>query len=388
MRWEDRGQGCFRKNLSGELEYESFVPTPLENVWPLDLGSETVNLLGACARKIGELEGMLRFVPNSSMYLAMYVRKEALLSAQIEGTQCTFDDILDPDRTELMGREVAEVIAYVRATERAVKLLDDLPLCMRLLREVHKTLLEGGRGHERNPGETRTSQNWIGPADCTLSNAAFVPPSVEDMTGCLSELERFINEAEDIDPIIKAALVHYQFETIHPFLDGNGRLGRLLITLSLMNDHVLSGAVFYPSYQLKLNRAEYYRQLMDVRYKGTYQERVSFFCGCLLASAEDAINSLTRLVELRQRHLRAINESMGRSARNGQRLLELIEANPIVDVSLIADRLEIARTTAGTLVNSFHELGILAQRDDGRQRYRTFLYEEYLSILRQGSDPL
>ena len=388
MRWEDRGQGYFRRNLSGELEYESFVPAPLENVWPLDLGSETINLLGACARKIGELEGMLRFVPNSSMYLAMYVRKEALLSAQIEGTQCTFDDILDPGRTELMGREVAEVIAYVRATERAVELLDDLPLCMRLLREVHETLLEGGRGHERNPGQPRTSQNWIGPAGCTLSNAAFVPPNVEDMAECLSELERFINEAEDIDPIIKAALVHYQFETIHPFLDGNGRLGRLLITLSLMNDRVLSGAVFYPSYQLKLNRAEYYRQLMDVRYKGTYKEWVSFFCKCLLASAEDAVSSLERLVDLRQRNLQAINESMGRSARNGQRLLELIEANPIVDVNLVADRLEIARTTAGNLVNSFLELGILAQRNDGRQRYRTFLYEDYLSILRQGSDPL
>ena len=388
MQWEDKGQGYFRKNLSGELEYESFVPTPLENVWPLDLGSETVNLLGACARKIGELEGMLRFVPNSSMYLAMYVRKEALLSAQIEGTQCTFDDILDPDRTELMGREVAEVIAYVRATERAVELLDNLPLCMRLLREVHETLLEGGRGHERNPGQARTSQNWIGPAGCTLSNAAFVPPNIEDMDRCLSDLERFINGAEGIDPIIKAALVHYQFETIHPFLDGNGRLGRLLITLSLMNDHVLSGAVFYPSYQLKLNRSEYYEQLMNVRYKGTYQEWVSFFCKCLLASAEDAISSLERLVELRQRNLHAINESMGRSARNGQRMLELLEANPIIDINFVANRLEIARTTANTLVNSFLTLEILAQRDDGRQRYRTFLYEDYLSILRQGSNPL
>lgn len=388
MQWEDRGQGYFRKNLSGELEYESFVPAPLEDVWPISLEGETVNLLSACARKIGELEGMLRFVPNSSMYLAMYVRKEALLSAQIEGTQCTFDDILDPDRTELIGREVAEVIAYVRATERAVELLDDLPLCMRLLREVHETLLEGGRGRERNPGQTRASQNWIGPPGCTLSNAAFVPPNIEDMDACLSGLERFINEAEGIDPIIKAALVHYQFETIHPFLDGNGRLGRLLITLSLMNDRVLSGAVFYPSYQLKLNRSEYYERLMNVRFKGAYREWVSFFCECLLASAEDAISSLMKLVELRQRNLRTINESMGRSARNGQRLLELIEANPIIDVNLVAGHLEIARTTASTLVNSFLDFGILAQRDDGKQRYRTFLYEDYLSILREGSDPL
>ena len=388
MRWEDRGQGRFRKNLSGELEYESFVPTPLDNVWPLELSSETINLLSACSRKIGELEGMLRFVPNSNMYLAMYVRKEALLSAQIEGTQCTFDDILDPGRIELMGREVAEVIAYVRATERAVELLDELPLCMRLLREVHKVLLEEGRGRERNPGQTRTSQNWIGPAGCTLTNAAFVPPNVEDMAECLSRLEHFMNESGGIDPIIKAALIHYQFETIHPFLDGNGRLGRLLITLSLMNDHALSGAVFYPSYQLKLNRAEYYSQLMAVRFKGAYQEWISFFCKCLLASAEDAIDSLENLVALRQRNLQAVNESMGRSARTGQRLLELIEANPIIDVTLVADRLKVARTTASNLVKAFQNLEILIQRDDNRQRYRTFLYEEYLSILRQGSDPL
>ncbi len=151
-----------------------------------------------------------------------------------------------------MGREVAEVIAYVCTTERAVKLLDGLPLCMHLLREVHETLLEGGHGHERSPRQPRASQNWIGSTGCKLSNAAFAPPNIEDMDRCLSELERFINEAEDIDPIIKTALMHYQFETINPILDGNGRLDRLLITLSLMNDHVLSGAVFYPSCQLKL----------------------------------------------------------------------------------------------------------------------------------------
>ena len=181
MRWEDNGQGRFRKNLSGALEYESYVPAPLESITPLVLDGSTVNLLSACSRKLGELEGMLRFVPNSDMYLAMYVRKEALLSAQIEGTQCTFDDVLDPDRTELIGREVAEVVAYVRATERAVELLDELPLCIRLLKKVHETLLEGGRGHERTPGQTRSTQNWIGPAGCTLKDAAFVPPNVEDM---------------------------------------------------------------------------------------------------------------------------------------------------------------------------------------------------------------
>ena len=252
MKIEDNGQGFLRKNLAGELEYVSFVPAPLSKVASLDLSSDAVRLLSACSRKIGELEGMLRFVPNASMYLAMYVRKEALLSAQIEGTQCTFDDILDPSNVGLTRKDVSDVVAYVRATEYAVKRMQTLPLCTRILKETHEVLLEGTRGQEKNPGQVRTSQNWIGPAGCTLRDASFVPPNVDDMADALSEMEMFVNNEHGIDPIVKAALVHYQFETIHPFLDGNGRIGRLLITLSLMNDGILSGAIFYPSYQLKM----------------------------------------------------------------------------------------------------------------------------------------
>ena len=242
MQWTDNGQGFLRKNLSGEAEYQSFVPAPLDNVTPIDLSEETVRLLGACSRKLGELEGMLRFVPNAQMYLAMYVRKEALLSAQIEGTQCTFDDILNPENTELVQRDVADVVNYIKATEYAVERMNELPLCMRLLREVHTILLSGVRGSEKKSGELRSTQNWIGPVGSTLKNAAYIPPNIEDMNDSLRDLEKFINKAGDVDPIIKASLVHYQFETIHPFLDGNGRLGRLLITLSLMNDHALSAA--------------------------------------------------------------------------------------------------------------------------------------------------
>lgn len=388
MQWEDRGQGFLRKNLEGEMEYRSFAPAPLGDVVPVELDSQTVNLLGACSRKIGELEGMLRFVPNANMYLTMYVRKEALLSAQIEGTQCTFDDILDPDNDELTKKDVAEVVAYVNATEYAVQRMEQLPLCLRLLRETHEHLLASSRGREKNPGQVRTSQNWIGPAGCTLRSAAYVPPNVDDMNDALSDLERFINENKDVDPIVKAALVHYQFETIHPFLDGNGRLGRLLITLSLYNDGVLSGAVFYPSYQLKLNRYRYYESLMDVRQRGTYAQWIRFFCESLLASAEDAVVTLEQLVELRERSLARIREGMGRTILNGQRLLELLEGNPIVDVGFVADRLEVGRTTASKLVAAFVDMGILVLRKEEKQRYRTYLYEEYLGILRQGSEPL
>lgn len=388
MQWENKGQGFLRKNLAGKLEYASFCPAPLKDVVPIELDNETVRLLGACSRKLGELEGMLRFVPNASMYLAMYVRKEALLSAQIEGTQCTFDDILDPDNDHLMERDVADVVAYVRATEYAVSRMNEFPLCTRLLREVHRVLLDGTRGAEKSPGQIRSSQNWIGPTGCTLKDASYVPPNVDDMTEALSELDHFINEADDIDPIVKAALVHYQFETIHPFLDGNGRLGRLLITLSLVNDRALSGAVFYPSYQLKLNRAEYYERLTEVRQRGAYAEWVSFFCACLTSSATDAVEALEELVELRNRNVHAINETLGRSAINGQRLLELLEGHPIVEIAFIAKCLGISRTAASNLVSSFAGLGILVQREDGKRRYRTFLYEDYLQILRQGGEPL
>ena len=388
MQWTDNGQGFLRKNLSGEAEYQSFVPAPLDNVTPIDLSEETVRLLGACSRKLGELEGMLRFVPNAQMYLAMYVRKEALLSAQIEGTQCTFDDILNPENTELVQRDVADVVNYIKATEYAVERMNELPLCMQLLREVHTILLSGVRGSEKKPGELRSTQNWIGPGGSTLKNAAYIPPNIEDMNDSLRDLEKFINKAGDVDPIIKASLVHYQFETIHPFLDGNGRLGRLLITLSLMNDHALSAAVFYPSYQLKLRRSEYYEHLMAVRENGEYAKWVGFFCDCLLTSAEDAVGSLERLVNLHNANTALINESLGRSATNGQRLLELLEGNPIVDVAFVVEKLDIARTTASNLVKDFVDLGMLVQREKEKQRYRTFLYEDYLGILRQGSDPL
>lgn len=388
MKIQNNGQGFLRKNLSGELEYQSFVPSPLYSLDDLGLSPEAIRLLGACSRKIGELEGMLRFVPNSEMYLAMYVRKEALLSAQIEGTQCTFDDILNPANAELVKKDVADVVAYVRATAYAVERMKTLPLCTRLLKETHEVLLDGTRGQEKNPGQTRTSQNWIGPAGCTLKDASYVPPNVDDMTDALVEMDQFVNEKHDIDPIVKAALVHYQFETIHPFLDGNGRIGRLLITLSLMNDDVLSGAIFYPSYQLKLRRGEYYARLTDVRERGAYAEWIEFFCSCLLASAEDAIRAMESLVDLRSKNVSLINERMGRSAANGQRLLEMIEGNPIVDVNFVSERLGIARTTAVNLVNSFCELGILVQPEIERQRYRSYIYEDYVSILRRGGDPL
>lgn len=389
MLLEENGQGTLRNNLSGKLAYRSFSPTPLQSLRRLDLTDETYRMLSACSRKLGELEGMLYFVPNADMYLTMYVRKEALLSSQIEGTQCTFDDLLSPSRPQLHHKDIADVVNYVRAIDRGVELLKSMPLCTRLLKQVHAVLLDGVRGTEKNPGELRSSQNWIGPSGCTIATASFVPPNVDDLHATLQDLERFINEPKvEMDPIVRAALVHYQFETAHPFLDGNGRLGRLLITLMLINDGALHSCLFYPSFQFKKNRSEYYRQLTSVRERGTYEEWIEFFCSSLLESATDSVRSLKRLVDLHNRSTATITENLGRAVANGQKLLNLLEEHPIVDTAFVATQLEIGRSTAGSLVKSFEESGILNPIDESKQRYRQYGYESYLSILREDAEPI
>ncbi len=322
------------------------------------------------------------------MYLTMYVRKEALLSSQIEGTQCTFDDVLDPTLDKNASRDLMDVVNYVKATKRAEEDMKSLPLCTRLLRDVHFVLLAGVRGGDRNPGEVRTSQNWVGPTGCTLSQASYVPPNVEDLGRTLSDLENFINNEQPIDPIVKAGLAHYQFETAHPFLDGNGRVGRLLITLSLMNDGILEKPVLYPSYELKRRRGEYYGWLTRVREKGDYEGWIGFFSDCLRESALNARESMIKLAELHQEMERLLPSLSGRRSGNALKLLNLLEGNPIVDIPFVSRSLGISVTSASNLVGSFVTWGVLEQRNTKRQRYRTFSYERYLEILRAGDDPL
>lgn len=387
MQIQGTRQGTLRTNLPGIAQYQSFNPSPLDGVLPLSLDESAISLLARCSRKIGEVEGMSRFVPNADMYLTMYVRKEALLSAQIEGTQCTFDDVFDPSVNSALSADVADVINYVGASELAVQEMAHMPLCARLLRNVHARLLSGVRGSDKQPGTVRSSQNWIGPSGCMIQTAAFVPPNVDDMHRCMSELETFMNR-EDVDPLVKAALVHYQFETIHPFLDGNGRLGRLLITLSLINDGVLSRPLFYPSYELKLRRSEYYERLTAVRERGEYEQWVTFFCECMISSAEDAERSLIALVGLHEVSAKAIREHMGRTATNGLALLEYLEGHPIVTMATVREALGVSRTTASSLVDELMGLGILRDVDASKQRYKTYAYESYLAILRAGGEPL
>ena len=264
--------GYYRRNLSGEAEYKSFVPYPLPPQPELLIDNEMVAELMKAHHNIGVLEGKSSQIPNVKLFIAMYVRKEALMSSQIEGTQATLEDVLDPTIKAGMNNDVEDVVNYVRALDEAILLLEKLPICSRLIRKAHEILLSHTRGQEKQPGEYRSSQNWIGDALSTIKTARYVPPNVDDMKEAISDLEKYINaEDDDMDVLIKAGLIHYQFETIHPFLDGNGRIGRLLIVLYLMSKGILSTPALYVSYYLKENRIEYYDRLEAVRKSGNYE---------------------------------------------------------------------------------------------------------------------
>lgn len=297
MRSNNR-QGSLRKNLSGDIEYESFVPAPLQQIKDLQLPSRTIRLLGECSRQIGYLNGFFSNVEHPEALMSLLIRKEALLSAQIEGNCCTFDDIFGRNADGAIGSDVSEVFVHEIAINYAVERMKTLPICVRLLREAHAILLDVPNSKGKTPGLVRTTQNWIGPAGCALKNAPYVPPNPRDMVSSLFDLESFINEENEIDPLVKAALVHYQFETIHPFLDGNGRIGRLLIILSLMNDEVIDMVTFCPSCQLKLRRSEYYAHLTKVREEGSFEEWVNFFLQCLLDSVNKSIKALDSFRDL------------------------------------------------------------------------------------------
>jgi Fic family protein len=373
--------GEYRTNFSGELQYKSFLPKPLPPKPPVELDEETTNLLSKASRSIGILEGLSRQIPNIELFVSMYVRKEALLSSQIEGTQATLDDILDPKIEENTNIHVADVINYIKASRHTVKRLKELPLCSRLIKEAHQILMEGVRGKEKYPGEFRRSQNWIGPAGATLKNACFIPPHPEDMVEAMSDLKKFINNGDQLEPLIKIALIHYQFETIHPFLDGNGRIGRLLINLFLIDKKLLTHETLYISYYLKRNRIEYYDRLMEVRTKGNFEQWVKFFLKAIYESAQDAIVTIEELVKLHDRNSNVVKNT-GKAAKTVMKVFSYLESSPIIDIKKTSEKLGISFNAAANAVGILVDLNILKQTENV-QRNRVFAYEEYLQILRK-----
>lgn len=373
--------GAFVKNMSGDMAYQSFSPAPLPPQPELQLNAAMTSLLVDASRQLQKLDAAANLIPNVELFVSMYVRKEALISSQIEGTQCTLDDVLDPENDSNVNLDVTDVINYVKAAQFAIERLSTLPICNRLLRETHAVLMEGVRGQEKNPGEFRRSQNWIGPQGCTLKDARFVPPNVDDMTRGMSDLEKYINDDTNYDPLIRAALIHYQFETIHPFLDGNGRIGRLLILLYLMEQKLLCKPVIYVSYFLKKNQIEYYDRISEVRRSGNYEQWVRFFLEAVRAAAVDAEESIRQLSALHDQSVAALPKPK-RSKDNVRMVFDYVEQHPIIDIKRTAAALGVSYNTAASAVSKMVALGVLKETTNAA-RNRVFAYERYLEVLRR-----
>lgn len=376
--------GIYVNNLSGALKYQSFKPVSLPPIPAILVDQDMSTLLKKAYQILGKLNGVSSLLPNKDLFISMYVRKEALLSSQIEGTQATLDDIFDPNIAMNINADIEEVLNYLSALRRVEELIEILPVSIRFLKEVHKVLLSGRRGEERYPGELRSSQNWLGPRGSTLRNAAFIPPNVRDMNQALGDLEKYINQEDEQDQLIKIALIHYQFETIHPFLDGNGRIGRLLINVLLRKYEILENDTLYLSYYLKRNRTEYYDRLMDVRNKGYYEAWIRFFIQGVIESSNHALTCIDAILQLREKNLDVIKQIKGKQRGTAELLFAFIESHPILDIPKTSETIGKSFNTVASAIDLFVELGILI-KTKGEERYRVYAYEDYLKILRDGT---
>lgn len=359
----------------------AFVPRPLPPSPPIAIDGDLLGHLSSADQNLGRLDGVLQTVPNPDLFVAMYVRREAVLSSQIEGTQSTLEDLLAVElepSTPGLPDDVEEVVNYVDAMNYGIDRLSTLPLSKRLIREIHAQLLRTGRGAARTPGEFRTNQNWIGPDGAPIEQATFVPRPVPDMNRSLDDIERFMNEERLLPVLVHVGLVHAQFETIHPFLDGNGRVGRLLITFQLVQREALHRPLLYLSYYFKRNRAEYYDRLTAVRQAGDWEGWIRFFLRGVAETAAEATRTAQRILALREQHRDAIQARLG---VNGVRLHDLLFDRPLVTINLVKDQLGISFGTANSLVSQLEADGLLIETT-GRKRHRIFRYQPYLDLLR------
>ena len=364
-------------------DYKAFVPKPLPPVPELEIDFEMQELLSRADRALGRLDGSIQTLPNPDLFVFMYVRKEAVLSSQIEGTQSSLNDlleleaeILDPERPS----DVDEVLSYVRAMNKGLELLDELPLSVRLFKQIHNELMKGVRGGNKNPGELRNIQNWIGPEGCTLKEATFVPPPPGQVLNVLGDLEKFLNDSEQRLPVlIMIGLAHAQFETIHPFLDGNGRIGRLLISFFLYQREVLQKPVLYISHYFKKNRQEYYDRLQAVRDSGHWEAWIKFFLRGVWSASQEATDTARKIVELRETQRTLITDKFGRVAGNGMKVLEHLYERPIINTQTIKAITGVSYPAANALLAKFTEHGILRE-STGRNRNRLFRYEDYIGL--------
>ncbi|OAN93053.1 Fic family protein [Sulfitobacter geojensis] len=379
--------GRFAKTSVGGETVSAFVPPPLPPMPPVDV-LPLLGKLSAAERALGRLDGITMLLPRHDLFLYMYVRKEAVLSSQIEGTQSTLTDLLRYEATVEAGQpfdDVREVSNYVDAMMFGLDRLEELPLSLRLIREMHARLMDGNRGGDKNPGEFRRSQNWIGGS--RPGNAMFVPPPVSELTRCLSDFETFIHdETSDLPPLLKAGLLHVQFETLHPFLDGNGRIGRLLITLYLCSKGSLRAPLLYLSLFLKSNRTNYYRLLQNVRETGAWEDWLAFYLTGVEQTANQAFEAATRIVELFKADRDRIMADSDR-AGSSLRVHEWMQSNPFVNSNRLVERIGLSPPTINAALADLERLGIISEVT-GKRRNRVFSYTAFLDILSEGTDPI
>lgn len=384
MEYEKRA-GFFMNASSG---YKAFVPAPLPPEPPIQYDEDIQSLLSQADRKLGRLDGITQILPNPELFVAMYVKKEAVLSSQIEGTQASFVDVLSAEYNQIDDQrqdDISEVVNYVNAMNWGLEQLETFPLSLRLIKNIHKRLLQNTRGSQRSPGEFRRSQNWIGPAGCNLNTATFVPPTVPDMESALADLEKFFHQEDRIPALVKIALIHAQFETIHPFLDGNGRMGRLLIMFWLCQQEILSKPLLYLSYYFKENRSEYYDRLMDVRKKGEWENWVKFFLRGVAEVADEATTSAKAILKIKDEVSKKLY-SMDNGNSNYQRLLDYLFEQPFIKRSDVEKMLGVSNPTAGNIIETFCQMGILQDCTPQKSRNKLYAFAEYLDILERGTE--
>jgi len=345
------------------------------------MDAEMLTLLSKADRALGRLDGATETLPNPELFVSMYARKEAVLSSQIEGTQASLVDVLKFEiSAEASTPDVIEVTNYIKAMNAGLARLAALPVSTRLVKEIHSILMTGVRGGERNPGEFRTTQNWVGPPGSTLAEATYIPPPPAGLPVALGDLEAFIHAREPVPALVKVGLVHAQFETIHPFLDGNGRMGRLLITLLLCEQEVLRRPLLYLSSYLKQHQAEYYRRLQDVRDDGAWEAWMKFFLTGVFEVSQEASRSAQGIVRLREQDRDKVTQHLGRGARAGLQLLESLFQRPILSVQGASAASDLSFPNANRLVAELTDLGLLREIT-GRKRNRVFAYDAYLKLL-------
>jgi Fic family protein len=372
--------------VAGEV-VRAFVPPPLPPEPPIDVLS-LLERLSVAERALGRLDGITMLLPRQELFLYMYVRKEAVLSSQIEGTQSTLSDLLRFETEAQAGEpidDIREVSNYVDAMMFGLERLQELPLSLRHIREMHVRLLQSGRGGTKSPGEFRRTQNWIGGS--RPGNALFVPPPVTELEATLGALEAFMHESQSRLPaLIKAGLLHVQFETIHPFLDGNGRIGHLLVTLYLCVHGVLQKPLLYLSLYLKARRADYYRLLQEVREHGSWEAWLEFFLDGVAETANQAFDTARRIVDLFKQDRELITAQSER-AGSALRIHDLMHQNPYVTSNQLVERTGLSSPTVNAALADLQRLGIV-EEVTGRRRGRVFGYRSYLAILSEGTDPL